>query len=186
VIAAWTPGLGDPGARGWLTVAAYAVTAVLLARASLRDRRAGAPEDVRPARFWTSLAVAVAFMGVVKLLDLASGLTDAARTWVAHQNWDDSRRSIQFAAVALAVLLVTIGVVALDRLRRSRPRGTSAALVGSAALFAFIAVRAVSFHELDDGLSGQLAGLSVNFVIEVGLLAIIAFGAVVAARQPTV
>jgi hypothetical protein len=91
----WRPAIGDPSFMGWFTVAAYAVGAVLAARASRAEACGDGELQGRRSRLWLAVAVAMACLCVNKQLDLQSLFTDIGRAVARHQGWYEQRRSFQ-------------------------------------------------------------------------------------------
>lgn len=172
----WAPGIGDPTPLGWLTVAAYLAAAWLCARASL----AGEPPGAREARAvwaWRALACMLVVLGINKQLDLQSLLTVTARDLALRDGWYERRRPIQvwfIRAVVVASLVVvgTVGVWLRRHLREFALAGTGAAFIAT-----FVLVRASSFHKVDAFLHGAAAGFRMNWILELGGIACIAWGA---------
>ena len=85
----WSLKIGDPTVVGWLTVALYAVCAVLGFMTLMRVK------DTRERIFWGLVALAMLFLGVNKQLDLQSMLTAAGRCLSQLQGWYEERRVFQ-------------------------------------------------------------------------------------------
>ena len=174
----WKPGIGDPTVYGWLTVAAYALGALLCWRAS---RRAPAGER----RFWLVAAALLAFLSVNKQLDLQTLFTEAARVIAKVQGWYGNRRGYQEGFIAgLAVAFGATVLLLLLRSRRDRPV-MRAAIVGIALMLLFVLVRASSFDRIDWLLARHLGGMKVNHTLELGSIAIVAVCAFLAAKPAT-
>jgi hypothetical protein len=175
--ARWSPRIGDPSAMGWATVAAYAVAAAL----AWRTARAGRfpPERRLVERlFWVALSVGLAALAVNKQLDLQSGLTALGRCMAQIDGWYAHRRAVQAAFVmALGAGAALAAIVAVIALRRSLAR-LWLALVGAAALGAFVMIRAVGFHHIDALIGLEIGGWRINWILELGGVALIALGAV--------
>jgi len=171
----WKPGIGDPTVYGWLTVAAYALGALLCWRASQRAPR-------RERRFWMVLTAVLAFLCINKQLDLQTLFTDIARAQAKLQGWYAQRRSYQEGFIAgLAVAFAVTVLVLTLRSRRDRPvvRG---AVVGVALILLFVLVRASSIDRTDWLLARHLGGVKINHALELGSIAIVAACAWLASR----
>lgn len=171
VIARWTPGIGDPSLMGWATVALYfaAAAAAWLAR----------PSSATPVQrwFWTGLSAALIILGVNKELDLQTLFTSVGRCLALAEGWYGERRQVQAAFVAALAVAGAGGVGwALWRLRRAPP-GLRIALVGAGLLVIFVLMRASSFHHMDIFINTRLAGLRMNWIVEIGALGVIIAGA---------
>lgn len=161
----WSPGIGDNTAVGWLTVVVYMVAALVSARAAL----ALADDTVQTRRerlFWTVAASVMLFLGVNKQLDLQSLLTMLARCHSQLTGWYDQRRMVQeifILAVAGSGVLV-LGLLAL--LLRGILDRVWVALLGLAFVCVFVVIRASSFHHMDALIGTRIAGLKMNWILE--------------------
>jgi len=129
----WEPGIGDPTIYGWLTVAAYALGALL----SWRAAQQGA---ARERRFWLVLAAIMAFLCINKQLDLQTLLTDIARHFAKRDGWYDQRARVQLAfifALGAATALITLSLLVWMRRSRWPVWGAS---VGLALLLFFVSL----------------------------------------------
>ncbi len=170
VLAAWSPQIGDPSIVGWLTVAAYSVTAVLTALLFIR-------QTGRQRLFWLCLFVLLLALAINKQLDLQSALTAAGRCLAQAQGWYEDRHSVQITfiiAVGIACLAIT-GVLAWA-LRRDFGQ-IWMALTGVGLLLAFVAIRAAGFHNFDRFISYEFSNIRMNWVMELGGIAMIAANA---------
>ncbi|MGD9790397.1 MAG: hypothetical protein AB7Q00_00920 [Phycisphaerales bacterium] len=147
----WYLGIGDPTVWGWLSTAMYFVTAWLCWRAWRRERaEQGRDRGGLKPEFWAVLGVLVLLLGINKQLDLQTWMTSVARKAAKSEGWYTRRHEVQL--VFLAVMGIAgvggVGVVAwsLRRVWRRYWLG----MAGMAALLAYVALRASSFHRLDD------------------------------------
>lgn len=174
----WSAEIGDPTFMGWLTVAAYFLTAVACYRA-MRAR-------LRDKVFWAMLAIILALLCVNKQLDLQSALTAVGRCAAQLQGWYDNRRMVQtifIAAIGLiSVMIFFVSVVYLfHSLRR-----VGVALIGFGVLLTFVFMRAVGFHEFDVMIGYEILGARMNWILELSGIALILINAIVAVqRRPT-
>ncbi len=170
----WTPGIGDPTFMGWLTVAAYFGVAVLCL---LAGRKGLLARQTHVRAFWMYLSLVLIALGINKQLDLQSFFTQLGKDLARAQGWYGGRRTVQAAfIVSLAVLGASgLGLI-LWLLRRSR-RAVKIALAGCLILCCFILIRASSFHHMDRFIQWHFVGLRMNWVVELGSLALIASGA---------
>lgn len=162
----WRPEIGDPSLMGWLTVAAYAAAALA---AFVADSRA--PHGRRGP--WLAVAVLMAFLCVNKELDLQSLVTDVGRALSREYGWYESRRDVQkwFVAGVVAAAVLASGAVALRFRAFWRERRLLAA--GLAFLLTFIVVRAISFHHVDEFLGLRPGGVKMNWLLELGGIALV-------------
>lgn len=169
----WSPGIGDPTMGGWLTVLLYVIATwaiwQLLRQWNRSDVRGGTHERW----FWRVLLVGLALLTVNKQLDLQSALTEFARILADRQGWYADRRSVQLAFIAgVMVMGLTLFALTLN-LTWGAPSSTLSALLGTTGLLVFVVVRAASFHHVDTLLGRSVAGLQVNWLMEMGGLLVI-------------
>ncbi len=171
----WSPQIGDPTAAGWVTVAAYAVCALLSFMTVMRG------QDSRERIFWGLVALAMLTLGVNKQLDLQSMLTAAGRCMSQLQGWYEKRRVFQLefiiALLMFASLLLTLAVW----LMRGHLRRNGLALLGLAFVAAFVAVRAVGFHHVDLLIGSRFLDIRYNVLFELSGLVLIAANAIILA-----
>ena len=172
----WRPGIGDPSVMGWVTVAGYLIAAVLCWRCATRLTRQGLrASDDRARRTWYLLAAVLLLLGINKQLDLQSWVTLLGKGLAKSGRWPKATIQWWFAAVMLTVSVVSTGV--LFWLARGALRRLAPALVGASFLVCFVLIRALSFHPMDRLLAARLAGLKVNWVLELGGIVCVGFGA---------
>lgn len=172
----WRPGIGDPTFMGWFTVFAYLAVAILAARVW----------HLKKERIWLFVALGMLALCVNKQFDLQSLFTDIGRAIAWHQGWIEKRRAVQKWFV--------LGVVAGGGLfgcwfvwrfygfwKRHLLLAGGLVFLGT-----FIVVRAISFHHFDSILKLSVGGMKVNWILELGGIALIGAAAVretVAARR---
>lgn len=176
----WTPGLGDPSFMGWATVGAYLMAAAACGWWAM-PKGAG---RVLP----SVLAALLLLLAVNKQLDLQSWVTQTGRDLVKELGWYEDHRSLQAAFIGGILLAGVATLVVAAWWCRRRLRETGLALVGMTVLVAFIVIRAASFHRVDGGLGEEIAGMRLNWILELGALGLTTAGAFVghasrAARQ---
>ena len=170
----WRPGIGDPTVMGWVTVIAYFAVALFCI---LRLRAGGAQSGKRPENlFWGGLAALLVGLGINKQLDLQTWLTLTVRRIAIDQGWYDQRRSLQFVFIIFVGLIAFAGLVFLWRLVR-RNREMRIPLFGLILLLAFVIVRAASFHHMDTLINLHFRGVRMNWILELGAIAVIGVGA---------
>jgi len=170
----WSPGIGDPTIMGWLTVLLYAVCAWQCYR--LLTRHAGLLGRSE-ATLWWILALGLTALGINKQLDLQTALTEFGRMAAYQDGWYERRREVQVVFIYIVAALAGCAALALAYLAREAPFATMAAIAGSACLLAFVVMRAASFHHLDRFIGGEYFGLRMNWMLEIGGICIIFFGA---------
>jgi len=187
----WRPRIGDASFMGWLTVAAYGLTAVLCLVAALRQTAiaagAAAAEEGKARlqrRIWLGVATVMFLLGINKQLDLQSLLTNVGRIIANQGGWYEQRRTIQFWFVVAVGLVSIAAFVFLAWKTRSIFRGRTLLLLGLSMLLLFVVMRAASFHHVGVFLERRVLGLKLNWVLELGSIALVAVSAVQAALRP--
>ena len=168
----WVPGIGDPSLFGWLTVAAYLFAAAMAATNVPRAHKCGRYELT----FWVLLSVGLLFLAVNKQLDLQSWFSQTARDMALRQGWYESRRTVQLAFIVALAIASLVFLGAIRAVLATKWRAYSLTGIGLAGLAVFVLIRAATFHHIDSLLGVSLAGLSVNFMFEVGSIAVIVLG----------
>ena len=173
----WTPGIGDPDATGWLTVAAYLLCAGL-AFAVWRRQPAGTSRG-----FWGVIAALTLFLAVNKQLDLQTAMTETGRCLSHAQGWYDQRRYVQLAFLALLVAGIVLAVRRGKRALSGNLGGNRLALWGVTILGGFVLMRAVGFHGVDRLIALRHTGVSMNYLLENAGLLLIAINAIAILRR---
>lgn len=172
----WRPGLGDPTVAGWLTVAAYALAAVLAWGACLRTRRlVDLPRGSR--EIWAAVAVLMLMLCLNKQLDLQSLLTDIGRVIARREGWYANRHAAQVHFIEAIVIGAGLAALALGLLFRRFWTANPLLGVGLVLLVTFVAVRAISFHRVDIFIGTTVAGVRMNWLFELGGIALVAASA---------
>jgi hypothetical protein len=191
----WRPRIGDASLMGWLTVAAYGLTAVLCLMVALKQSAelggsqaigfSGAEDKAAPLqrRLWLGVAILMAFLCLNKQLDLQSLLTNIGRIVAKQGGWYNQRRTIQFWFVVAIGLASVAAFVFLAWKSRSIFRGRTLLLLGLSMLLLFVVMRAASFHHVGVFLEQRILGLKLNWILELGSIALVAVSAVQASRR---
>jgi hypothetical protein len=176
----WRPGIGDPTVLGWVTVAAYLLTALGCGLAAWREPMLDGRRRTRgrPSRFWLILAGLMLALGINKQLDLQSLVTQIGRDVVRAMGLYSERRELQLGFI-VAVALVCVGALAgfLWAARRTLERRWPA-IAGILFILGFVVIRAASFHHIDGFLGARLVGLKWNWIFELSGIAVVAAAAV--------
>lgn len=168
----WRPEIGDPTPMGWFTVLAYGIAALTCWLAAVRTGRA--PGTEKGSRgLWLCVAAFMGFLCINKQLDLQSLLTDIGRVIAWKQGWYENRREFQMHFIlGLLALSASTTLYLIIRFRTFWRRHFLLAS-GLVFLCTFIAVRAVSFHHVDVLLKTQVAGVRINWVLELTGIALV-------------
>ncbi len=172
----WSPKIGDPTAIGWLTVAVYALTAILAMVVFARQRG-------RQRIFWFGVCIMLFALAINKQLDLQSAVTAAGRCLAQAQGWYEDRQAIQIIfIISFVVTSLVLGLLLAWALRRHIGR-IWLALIGVALLVGFVAVRAAGFHHFDRFIGYEFANIRMNWVMELGGITLIAINALLLLRK---
>jgi hypothetical protein len=186
----WRPRIGDATFWGWLTVAAYGLTAILCLVVALKQPAMATGvaaingEARRQRRLWLGVAILMAFLCLNKQLDLQSLLTNIGRIVANRGGWYDARRTVQFWFVVAVGLASVAAFVFLAWKTRSIFRGRTLLLLGLSLLLLFVVMRAASFHHVGVFLERRVLGFKLNWLLELGSIALVAVSAVQAALRP--
>ena len=163
----WSPGIGDPSLGGWITVALYLVTAYFCWRVA-REIGAGGGGARSEALVWGGIALLFLLLGINKQLDLQSAFTEIARVISHAQGWYENRRSVQVAFIGVIGAICLIVGIGLLIMIRGSPMATWLAAAGTLLVLTFVAVRAASFHHVDQFIKETVFGLRWNWILEMG------------------
>lgn len=161
----WSPGIGDPTAMGWITVAVYLAAAAMALVVAMQ-----APFPVASRRrerlFWALLAAVLLALAVNKQLDLQSYLTALGRCLAQHQGWYDRRRFVQEAVILGLLVGMVLLAIALWRVMRGTLARSGAALAGLVLVLGFVAIRAVGFYHVDALIKLDVMNMRLNWLFE--------------------
>ncbi|MGZ8900755.1 MAG: hypothetical protein ACXW3Z_11720 [Limisphaerales bacterium] len=176
----WRPGIGDPTLMGWLTVVAYFGAAYLCGRELMKARRINGPRE--KTFFWATLTILLVFLGFNKQLDLQTLLTLTARRIAIAQGWYEKRRIVQIVFVSVVGIAGVFTILAM-RLLVWKHRDLRLPLIGFVVLLVFVVARAASFHHIDQLINFRMGWVRMNWVLELGAIALVAWGALIARKQ---
>lgn len=149
-----------------------------------RGRLERLPRELRVQTLWWGLAGMMLFLAVNKQLDLQTALTEIGRMVARRWNLEGVRRQVQVVFIACVVLVSAFVFRAAMRLGRAHGWPAKIALAGMVFLLGFVAVRATSFHHVDELLGFRLAGFKMNWLLELTGIGLVAAGARASTRVP--
>jgi len=175
-IGGWSSGIGDPNFVGWLTVVAYFAAAFGAFR--LRGRFSPHADLLRrrERRFWAVLAAILLFLCINKQLDLQTAMTELFRICARREGWYAQRRLPQLAFIAGLAIALPVDAAVVFRVTRGMAAATKLARVGLAVIGGFVLIRAASFHHVDRLLGATLLHFKLNWIFELGGIAIVLVG----------
>ncbi len=169
----WPEGFHDLRFTGWVTVGCYFLTSVLCFRRYWRLKA-----HRRPAIFlWSGLSLLLCALGVSRQLDLHNLFTGLGRSLAYTQGWYDQRRGVQVVFIALVTLAFILSVKLIVTHLPHCTRRHRLALLGTLFLTSFIITRAASFHHLDTLLHWHLGSMTINWILELWGITLVAIAA---------
>ncbi len=167
----WSPEIGDPTFMGWMTVAAYAVAAIICLGALTRRKPAGGHN------FWAMLAFILILLMFNKQLDLQSALTAFGRCASQAGGWYEHRRAFQAAFIVTLLFVGTASLLIMIAVLWRDISKIWLAVLGIFFIMTFVAIRAVGFHHMDQLINSVVAGARVNWILELGGITMIILNA---------
>lgn len=175
----WQPTIGDPTIMGWFTVFAYAVAALLAGWTAMTVSRNRVLEGgARVRTIWVLVAILLGFLCVNKQLDLQSLFTDMARAVFKAHGWYEERGVFQRLFVFGALGLSGVFAFWFTWRYRSFWRSHTLLVSGLFLLLTFIVVRAISFHHVDEFIKVRVAGVRMNWLLELSGILLVMLAAV--------
>lgn len=165
----WQPGIGDPTPMGWITTLSYGLVAIIAFYGVWHTLRTPQPRlGKRAALFWLCCGLLMLLLAINKQLDLQSYLTQVGRDWSKANGWYGARREIQTWFIWALVGVGGVGLFVLAWFIRGARPAYYLALVGVLFTGCFVVIRASSFHHVDSMLGYQVAGIQMNWILELG------------------
>ena len=118
-------------------------------------------------------------LGLNKELDLQTVLTQDARALVRYLGLYEERRLMQGAFLMSLAGAGLIATFVLGAWLRRSSKSAKAAAVGIVLLFAFVVMRAASFHHVDHWVTIDVAGLRSGWWLELAGIAVIGTSAAI-------
>ena len=142
--------------------------------------------DWRNRHTWAALGIFELLLGINKQLDLQVLVTEVGRYLAKQEAWYQDRREVQFIFIVLLAALFVVLIGAIHLRTRSKPRWVRIALLGASIELIFVAMRAASFHHIDQFLRTRFVGMAANVYLEnFGILIVVvgAWGALHSAQS---
>lgn len=167
----WIPSIGDPTIIGWATVAVYFIVAVICLKAAFTSNLEKSIKNL-----WLFLTFFLIVLGINKQLDLQILLTQFGKGIAIEQGWYKNRRVVQAGFIILIGLTGITTLTFMIKTYRDTNFSVKIALTGCTILFLFILIRASSFHHMDMFINLKFIGVKMNWLLELGGLAVIGIG----------
>ena len=180
----WSPGIGDPGKLGWITVIGYLTSAVLaIAVVWLSSRSRHGPAYRRQRFFWFLLAIVLLALALNKQLDLQLLMTEIGRCVARTEGWYDQRRGVQQAFITATIIGLAAGTFIMMLVLIGLRIQNYLAVLGVAAVLFFILLRAATDFHVDALI--RLTGMikSRDWMIELGGIGLILVSALLLLAQ---
>ncbi len=173
----WSPGIGDPTFLGWFTVVAYATATWSCYR--LRGRFSAQADGIRreERRFWSVIFGVLLFLCLNKQLDLQTAMTEFLRGRAKAEGWYGIRFKFQVAFIATMAICLPVLATLMFFIARALPASTKLAGLGLIIIGIFVLIRASSFHHIDRLLNERVLSFKLNWIFELGGIAVVLVGA---------
>jgi len=168
----WSPGIGDPTLVGWTTVILYLCASFSCWKTACKNLAVRTRKS-QERRLWQFISFLFLVLGINKQLDLQSALTEAGRMLAYSEGWYDQRQIVQFYFIFLITTLCGVAAIILLIWARNAPLATWLAITGTVLVFAFVLIRAGSFHHIDRFIGAKVFGLRWNWLLEIGGISLV-------------
>lgn len=164
----------------WIVTVSYFMASF----ASYRARKSVEKYETHPkileraSRFWRTVTILLIVFGISEFLDMQLFLTHVARQISKACGWYHERHPFQKSIIWITVFLALTAFVLIMILFRKVLMQKILGLFGIAFLCCFVAVRAVSYHDVDAFLNTHFIGLPVGIFCELCAICCISISAV--------
>ena len=180
----WEPGIGDPTFMGWLTVFFYAAAAVYSIMVFNKGSFIFESHQKKQKNLWLTGGVLLILLCINKQLDLQTLLTDIGRYLFTTLEINEYKRAFQKFFIICILMTSFIFSIVMLKIYYGTLKNHIIALTGFAFLMTFVLIRASSFHHMDTLISSSIAGLKLNWILELtGIFMIIANALMLLRRQ---
>lgn len=162
----------------WAPAVLYALTVVLCGWAG---RYAGggrgqglSRSDARERWFWWALALLLLALGISRLWDLQRWVAQWGRALAQQEGWYNHRLRYEGLFVAGVASCGVLGLILAAVISQPQRVAQWLALVAAAFLVTLVALHASSYHDVDHALALHIVGLSLNAILEMVGIVIIA------------
>ena len=124
-------------------------------------------------RVWQAIATLFVALCINKQLSLETALTEYGRNLAFSEGWYKQRQVVQLACIMLVTLSGIIAGIILLMWARNGPQSTLFALMGTTFVVAYLMLRAISFHPVDQFISGRILGLHWNLILQMSGIGVV-------------
>ena len=169
----------DPTIGGWLIELLYFIVSVSCWRSArkLALNYASAPFEHH---VWQAIAALFFALCITRHFGLETALTEASRKLAFLEGWYNQRRGVQLAIIVLMAISFIFAEILLMIWSRNKSLTASATLALMSATFvmAYLIIRSISFHSVDQIVGERLLGLSVNWILQLGGIGVVLMASV--------
>lgn len=162
----------------WILFLCYLFTARLCHWTSARWKLHPMDLSSRIYLLWRFGAILMLFLGITGFLNLQNLFTQCARQLSQAQGWYDCRSHFQLSVIYCCGAISLCGFFSILFLFRKVIIEKFLALFGMAFLCGFVAIRAVSYHDVDSFLRQQWIGVDYGWIFEFAGIFCIAIAAI--------
>jgi len=167
----------DPTLLAWLITGSYFVAAILTLLAARRGTVG------RDRIFWFACSALLILLGFNKELDLQGYITAAGRSLAHQEGWFQDRRVVQRGFILMLCVAAIVTLTFLAAWLRRSATTIKIAAFGIVLLFAFVMIRAASFHHMDVLVTRNIAGMRSGWWLELMGIIVIGLSAVTFRRR---
>lgn len=168
----------------WFIVGMYLLAAFLCLRAFFCSQRSLFPDIIKKKSriFWAFLFIIMLFLACNKQLDIQTYITAVGREVAHAQGWYEQRRTIQKEVVITLILISLLFLFYMFYMVYNLPTANKIAMIGALFTFAFIGMRALSFHHVDHYVGRVILGVKMHVLIEICGGVIVSLGALLSVK----
>jgi len=162
---------------GWLTVFAYFFTFFISTKVLRTGTKIFDQQVLSQKNLWLFIVIAMFLLGINKQLDLQSFFGNSLKYMAIENGWNQQRHKYQLIFIYAISALGIAGISGLFILYRKVLKQHILAIAGLCLIVVFVLIRASSFHHVDILLNTRLAGLRMNWILELGGISLICINA---------
>ena len=173
----WSVSLVRMNPVEWLTTLSYFLVAFLTWQAGKKWTSGETKICSRVVTFWKSVTIILVLLGISELFDIQLLITHVIRQMSKAAGWYHQRGEFQKQVILYLILASFIAFFSIVILFRKVLLEKILALVAIAFLCGYIAVRLVSYHDVDALLAHKFIGVQLYWLFELVSVSCIGFSA---------
>lgn len=150
----------------WVLLFCYLWTALLCQWMGERYKKSSEKLSVRVVLFWKLAAALMLFLGITGFFNIQSFFTECIRQLSHAQGWYNERSQFQLQVIYACLVGMSFLFLSILYIFRKVIVEKFLALFGVAFLCGFVAIRAVSYHDVDSFLGQKWIGLDYSWIFE--------------------